>query len=81
MGLVKVTRGGGEVNPPVVSNQNIFFWKKREKIQNVLKRKNMYFYEKIAKYIHLGLFYVLDYYGSFEFFEVRKNRFFPYGGG
>ena len=46
-------------------------------MQNVLKRKNMYFYEKCAKYIHLGLFYVLDYSGAFDIhYAYRKIKFF-----
>ena len=35
-------------------------------MQNVLKRKNIYFDEKFAKYVHLDLFYVLDYTESFD---------------
>ena len=35
-------------------------------MQNVLKQKNMYFDEKYAKYVHLDLFYALDYSGSFD---------------
>ena len=43
-----------------------YSFRKEKAIQNVLKRKNMYFAEKIAKYVHLGLFYVLDYSGCFD---------------
>ena len=41
-------------------------FRKEKKMQNVLKRKNMYFDEKFAKYVHLDLFYVLDYTVSFD---------------
>ena len=62
-------------------------------MQNVLKRKNMYFDEKFAKYVHLDLFYLLVYSGSFDmhkknykkeiicFLKSAKHRLLPYGGG
>ena len=45
-----VNGGGGRAAPPV-RNQLGFFLKKK-KMKNALKRKNMYFDEKFAKYIH-----------------------------
>ena len=62
-------------------------------MQNVLKRKKMYFDEKFAKYVHLDLFYLLVYSGSFDmhkknykkrhhlFSEVRKTPVIAIWGG
>ena len=59
-------------------------------MQNVLKRKNMYFGEQICKkYVHLDMFYVLDYSENrkiikknyFVLKSPKKNRVLPYGGG
>ena len=43
-----------------------------------MKWKNMYFYEiKNAKYVHLDLFYVVDYSGSFDMhIENYKKIYF-----
>jgi len=43
-------------------------------MQNVLKRKNMYFDENFAKYVHLDLFYVLVYSGSFDMHKKNYKK-------
>ena len=72
------------------SATKILFFREEKKMQNVLKRKNMYFDGKVVKYVHLDLFYAFDYSGPFDmhvkkektyfFFSKVCSRFLPYEG-
>ena len=46
-------------------------------MQNVLKRKYVFWFV-FAKYVHLDLFYVLDYSGSFDMHieNYKKTKYF-----
>lgn len=66
-------RGGGD--PPVRNQKYFFLLQKRETYTKCAETEYVYFGEKIVKYIHLGLLYVLYYSGSFDY-ACRKMIIF-----